>query len=98
MFLPRLDNVAPKSSNRILLNLANERSNIDTDCFGCEVNLCDGLHAIGVLKVRLVGRTMTSGVIRRQRHDRFGNLFFSGMAVVILVSVFTGFAHSDYVS
>ena len=28
------------------------------------------------------------------RSDRFDNLFFSGMAVVILVSVFVGFAHS----
>ena len=41
---------------------------------------------------------MASGVIRRQSGDRFDNLFFSGVAVVILVSVFVGFAHSYYLA
>jgi hypothetical protein len=37
---------------------------------------------------------MATGVIRRQRDDRFDKLFFSGMAVVILASVFVGFART----
>jgi len=41
---------------------------------------------------------MASGVIRRESGDRFDNLFFSGVAVVILVSVFAGFAHSYYLA
>jgi len=41
---------------------------------------------------------MGIGVNRRQHDDRFDNLFFSGMAVVILVSVFVGFAHSYYLA
>jgi hypothetical protein len=48
---------------------------------------------------------MATGVIRRQtavsRHQsdrRFDKLFFSGMAVVILASVFVGFAHSYYLA
>jgi hypothetical protein len=39
-----------------------------------------------------------TGVSRHQNDDRFDNLFFSGMAVVILVSVFVGFAHSYYLA
>jgi hypothetical protein len=34
---------------------------------------------------------MATGVIRRPHDGRFDNLFFSGMAVVILVSVFVAF-------
>jgi hypothetical protein len=41
---------------------------------------------------------MATGVIRRPHDGRFDNLFFSGMAVVILVSVFVGFAHSYYLA
>ncbi len=48
---------------------------------------------------------MATGVIRRQtavsRHQRdrrFDKLFFSGMAVVILVSVFVGFAQSYFLA
>jgi hypothetical protein len=40
---------------------------------------------------------MATGVIR-PNSQRFENLFFSGMAVVILVSVFVGFAHSYYLA
>ena len=40
---------------------------------------------------------MVTGVIR-QSNQRFENLFFSGMAVVILASVFVGFAHSYYLA
>jgi len=39
--------------------------------------------------------TMATVVIRQTNH-RFENLFFSGMAVVILVSVLVGFAPSYY--
>jgi hypothetical protein len=35
-------------------------------------------------------------VVIRQTNHRFENLFFSGMAVVILVSVLVGFAPSYY--
>lgn len=41
---------------------------------------------------------MATRVSRRQRVDRFDNLFFSGMAVLILASVFVGFAHSYYLA
>ena len=41
---------------------------------------------------------MATGVIRHQSDRRFDNLFFSGMAVVILASVFVGFAHSYYLA
>ena len=41
---------------------------------------------------------MATGVSRRQSDDRFDNLFFSGVAMVILVSVFAGFAHSYYLA
>ena len=40
---------------------------------------------------------MATGVIRQINH-RFENLFFSGMAVAILVSVFVGFAKSYYLA
>ena len=40
---------------------------------------------------------MATGVIRQTNH-RFENLFFSGMAVAILVSVFVGFAKSYYLA
>jgi hypothetical protein len=41
---------------------------------------------------------MATGVSRRQSDRRFDKLFFSGMAVVILASVFVGFAHSYYLA
>jgi hypothetical protein len=41
---------------------------------------------------------MPTGVILRQRDGRFDNLFFSLMALVILVSVFVGFARSYYLA
>jgi len=37
-------------------------------------------------------------VTRHQRADRFDSLFFSGMAVLIVASVFVGFAHSYYLA
>jgi len=37
-------------------------------------------------------------VVRRRDDNRFDNLFFPGMAVLILVSVFVGFAHSYYLA
>ena len=40
---------------------------------------------------------MVTGVIRQTNH-RFENLFFSGMAVALLVSVFVGFAKSYYLA
>lgn len=39
-----------------------------------------------------------AGTIRRPRDRRFDTLFFSGMAVVILISVFVGFARSYYLA
>ena len=39
-----------------------------------------------------------TGISRHQRNDHFDNLFFSGMAVVILASVFVGFARSYYLA
>ena len=39
-----------------------------------------------------------AGISRHQRNDHFDNLFFSGMAVVILASVFVGFARSYYLA
>ncbi|MGA2019947.1 MAG: hypothetical protein ABSH02_05095 [Candidatus Sulfotelmatobacter sp.] len=44
-----------------------------------------------------VARRQT-GISRHQSDDRFDNLFFSGMAVVILGSVFVGFARSYYLA
>jgi len=41
---------------------------------------------------------MATRMIRQQRDDRFDNPFFSAMAVVILVSVFAGFARSYYLA
>ena len=41
--------------------------------------------------------TMTTGVIR-QSNRRFEDLFFSGMAVLILATVFLGFAHTYYLA
>ncbi|HXM63350.1 MAG TPA: hypothetical protein VN950_20985 [Terriglobales bacterium] len=41
---------------------------------------------------------MATGANRRQSDHRFDHLFFSGMAVLILVSVFVGFAHSYYLA
>jgi hypothetical protein len=41
--------------------------------------------------------TMATGVIRQGNH-RFENLFFSGMAVLILGAVFLGFARSYYLA
>jgi hypothetical protein len=41
---------------------------------------------------------MATGVGRRQRADRFDNLFSSGMAVLILASVSVGFARSYYLA
>jgi len=41
---------------------------------------------------------MATGVIRRPRDSRFDHLFFCGMAVVILVSVFVEFARSYYLA
>jgi len=38
------------------------------------------------------------GTIRRQRDCRFDRFFFSGMAVVVLASVFVGFARSYYLA
>jgi hypothetical protein len=43
------------------------------------------------------GRTMATGVIRQSNHH-FENLFFSGMAVLILATVFLGFARSYYLA
>jgi len=40
---------------------------------------------------------MATGVIRQNKR-RFENLFFSGMAVLILVTVFLGFARSYYLA
>jgi len=40
---------------------------------------------------------MATGVIRQSNH-RFENLFFSGMAVLILATVFLGFARSYYLA
>lgn len=40
---------------------------------------------------------MATGVIRQSNH-RFENLFFSGMAVLILITVFLGFARSYYLA
>jgi hypothetical protein len=40
---------------------------------------------------------MATGVIRQGNH-RFENLFFSGMAVLILGAVFLGFARSYYLA
>jgi len=40
---------------------------------------------------------MATGVIRQGNH-RFENLFFSGMAVLILGTVFMGFARSYYLA
>jgi len=37
-------------------------------------------------------------MIRQQRDDRFDHLFFSAMAVVILASVFVGFARTYYLA
>jgi hypothetical protein len=39
---------------------------------------------------------MATGVIRRPRDARFDNIVFSGMAVVILVSVFVGFSLASF--
>jgi hypothetical protein len=39
-----------------------------------------------------------AAVVIRQNNHRFENLFFSGMAVAILVSVFVGFAKSYYLA
>lgn len=41
---------------------------------------------------------MTNGLIRHQRGRRFDDLFFSGMALLILVSVFVGFARTYYLA
>jgi len=41
---------------------------------------------------------MATGVIRRPRDGRFDNFFFSGMAWLILSSVFVGFAQSYYLA
>jgi hypothetical protein len=41
---------------------------------------------------------MATGVIRHGSDRRFDDLFFSGMAAVILASVFVGFAHSYYLA
>src|SRR5260370_29100527 len=43
------------------------------------------------------GRTMATGVIRQSNHH-FENLFFSAMAVLILATVFLGFARSYYLA
>ena len=40
---------------------------------------------------------MATGVIRRSNR-RFENLFFSGMAVLILATVFLGFARTYYLA
>ena len=40
---------------------------------------------------------MATGVIRHSRR-RFENLFFSGMAVLILATVFLGFARTYYLA
>jgi hypothetical protein len=47
--------------------------------------------------IRFVSGTMATGVIR-QDNNRFENLFFSGMAVLILGTVFLGFARSYYLA
>ncbi len=41
---------------------------------------------------------MPTGVNRRHRDHHFDHLFFSGMAVIILASVFIGFARSYYLA
>jgi len=41
---------------------------------------------------------MATGAIRRPRDGRFDTLFFSGMAWLILSSVFVGFAQSYYLA
>jgi len=41
---------------------------------------------------------MRAGVIRRQGDCRFDDVFFSGMAVLSLASVFVGFARSYYLA
>ena len=40
---------------------------------------------------------MATGIVRRENHD-YENLFFSGMALVFLVSVFIGFAPTYYLA
>jgi hypothetical protein len=44
------------------------------------------------------GGFMTSEVIRHHGDRRSDKLFFSGMAVIILASVFMGFAHTYYLA
>ena len=48
----------------------------------------------GALNSLRLGGITATGVGRRQRADRFDNLSFSGMAVLLLASVSVGFARA----
>ncbi len=69
-----------------------EDANAET---GVEFSSVPGKESL-VNSLRLWG-TMATGVIR-QNSRRFEDLFFAGMAAVILVSVFVGFAKSYYLA